>query len=335
MAVLSSAQTTTLVDIASVMDPQGRVAKVAELFQQMNPVLEDMNWIEGNLPTGHRIFARTGMPTVYERGIGEGVVGSKSTFAPSDEQCAILEAISEVDIDAAKINGNTNEYRLLQAKGFMESMNQRQAQLLFYGNVATNVKAYTGLTPRYNSLSGTTSQNVISAGSVSGGDGASIWIVVWGPDTVTGIYPKGSQAGLFHENLGEQLIQTGTGIGTGRLKAFVDRYQWKCGLAVPNWQYAARLCNIDVSAVVADTSGATIKLIEGMIRLTHRIPNLQAGRAVFYCSRSVRAALDVQALNKTSSQLTLENIGGKLITTFRGIPLKTCDQLLETEATVS
>lgn len=334
MAVLTSGAS-TLIDIATAMDPQGRIAKVAELFTQMNPILEDETWIEGNLPTGHRVVQRTGLPTVYERGLNEGVVASKSTFAPIDEACAILEAISEVDVDLANLNGNSPEYRLLQAKGFIESMNQRQAQLLFYGNVATNPKAYTGLTPRYNSLSGATSQNVISAGSVSGGDGASIWLIGWGPDTVTGIYPKASRAGLFHEDLKEQLIQTGTGIGTGRLKAYVDRYQWKCGLAVPNWQYAARLCNIDVSAVVADTSGATIKLIEGMIRLTHRIPNLGACRPVFYCSRSVRAALDVQALNKTSSQLTLENVGGKPITMFRGIPVKTCDQLLETEATVS
>jgi hypothetical protein len=36
----------------------------------MNDVLEDAVFVEGNLPTGHRVSIRTGLPAVYFRQIG-------------------------------------------------------------------------------------------------------------------------------------------------------------------------------------------------------------------------------------------------------------------------
>lgn len=48
----------SLVDAAKRMDPDGKVAKIAELLHQSNPLLDDMQWIEGNLPTGHRTTIR-------------------------------------------------------------------------------------------------------------------------------------------------------------------------------------------------------------------------------------------------------------------------------------
>jgi hypothetical protein len=331
MAVLSNAAL-NLADIATRLDPDGKVATIVELFTQQNPILQDMGWIEGNLPTGHRTTVRTGLPGVSLRALNSGVTPSKSTTAQIDEGCAIIEAFSEVDVDLVKLNGNEPQYRLSEGQAFIEAMNQQQAQLLFYGNANTNPLAFNGLAPRYNSLTGGTSQNIITGGG-SGSDNTSVWLVVWGPNTVTGIYPKGSQAGLLHEDLGEQVIQTGTGLATGRLKAYVDRWQWKCGLVVRDWRYAVRLCNIDVSNLATE-AGAT-DLIKGMVKMIHRVPALGMGRPVFYCSRTTREMLDIQAMNKASNQLTIDTVAGKPVTSLRGIPIQTCDQILETEATVA
>jgi hypothetical protein len=117
------------------------------------------------------------------------------------------------------------------------------------------------------------------------------------------------------------------------MKALVDRWQWKCGLAVRDWRYAVRICNIDVSNLVAESSAADLTKL--MIRAIHRIPSLGLGKPTFYVNRTVRQMLDIQALNKASSQITVDNFSGKLITKFRGIPVETCDQILETEAAVS
>lgn len=331
MATLA-ATNLTLSDWAKRLDPGGSIPLIAEMLSQMNPILEDMVWKEGNLPTGHRVVQRTELPSVSARRINEAISPSKSTTVQSDESCAMLEALSTVDVDLAMLNGNTPAFRLSEAQAFVEAMQQTFAGYLFYGNAALNPERFTGFMPRYASLSGSTATNVLNGGG-AGSDNASILLTVWGDNTVHGIYPKGSKAGLVHENLGEQLIQSSTGISTGMLKAFVDRWQWKCGLAVKDWRYVVRTANIDVSNLVAESSAAD--LVKSMIKMIHRIPSLSMGKPVFYVPRSVREMLDIQALNKATYGITIETFDGKPITMFRGIPVKTCDQMLETEAAVA
>lgn len=331
MATLAS-NVATLADHAKRLDPDGKVPMIVELLRQRNAILDDMLWKEGNLPTGHRTTVRIGLPTVTARRLNEGVVPSKSTTAQIDEQCAMFEAISEVDADLVKLNGNDAGFRLSEAAAFIEAMNQTMAQTLFYGNASITPEYFTGFAPRYASLSGTNAQNILSAGGL-GSDNTSIWLIAWGENTVSGIYPKASKAGLIHEDLGEQMIQTGVGIGTGRMKAFIDRWQWKCGLAVRDWRYAVRIANIDVSNLVSESGAAD--LIKLMIKAIHRLPDLSSGRPVFYCNRTVREMLDIQALNKASYQLNIDNVDGKPVTKFRGIRIETCDQILESESVVA
>jgi hypothetical protein len=71
----------TLADWAKRLDPDGKVPAVAELLSQSNEILEDAVFQEGNLPTGHRVIIRTGLPTAYWRSINQGIPTSKSTTA--------------------------------------------------------------------------------------------------------------------------------------------------------------------------------------------------------------------------------------------------------------
>lgn len=324
----------TLLDWANRIDPKGKIATVVEMLGQTNEVLSDMQWIEGNLPTGHRTTVRTALPTVGFRQLNQGVTPTKSSTAQIDENAAIMEAMCEVDVDLAKLNGDVAAFRLSEARAFMEAMNQKMAYSLFYGNAGTDPEQFYGLAPRYNDTNGNTGENIIDAGG-SGSDNASIWLVCWGNDTLHGIFPKGSQAGLVHEDLGEQLIQTATGIGTGRMKAYVDRWQWKCGIAVRDWRYAVRIANVDISAVIADGAGSSVKLMEYMTKAIHRIPSLGMGRSAFYMNRTLREMLDIQAAQKAYVQLSVGQEEGKLKTSFRGIPLRTVDALTEAETRVT
>jgi hypothetical protein len=132
-------------------------------------------------------------------------------------------------------------------------MNQTMAQTLFYGNTAVNPERFMGLAPRFSAISGAdNAQNIIDAGG-TGSDNTSVWLVVWGTNTVFGIYPKGSKAGLFHEDLG--LIDA-FDANNNRYRAYADRWQWKCGLHVKDWRYVVRICNIDVSDLVGITDHA-------------------------------------------------------------------------------
>ena len=58
------------------------------------------------------------------------------------------------------------------------------------------------------------------------------------------------------------------------------------------------------------------------------------GRAAFYCDRTVLEYLDLQASNKTNVLLQQQQWDGMPVTTYRGIPFRCCDALLDTEARV-
>lgn len=324
----------TLADWAKRLDPDGKVPDIVELLSQTNDILKDMLWKEGNLPTGHRTTVRTGLPTVAWRLLNQGVQPSKSTTAQIDEACGMLEAWSEVDKDLAELNGNTNAFRLSEAQSFIEAMNQEMAQTLFYGNSGTAPEEFTGLAARYSSLSANNGQNIVSGGG-SGSDNSSIWLVCWGGQTVHGIFPKGSKAGLIHEDHGEVTVEVTAGIAGNRMRAYQDRWQWKCGIALRDWRYVVRIPNIDISNLVAKSSAAD--LFDLMIKAIHRVVNMNLGKPVFYMNRTVFEMLDIQRRDDVISggQLTFEQSDGKLSYAFRGIPVRICDALLESESAVS
>lgn len=330
----------TLADWAKRVDPEGRVPVVAELLSQSNEILEDCVFKEGNLPTGERVVIRTGLPTVYWRALNQGIPNSKSTTAQVDEACGILEARSEVDKDLAMLNGNTAQFRLSEDQAFLEAMNQTQASTLFYGNPGTDPKQFLGLAPRYSSLSAANAQNILSAGG-SGSDNTSVFLVVWGDNTVYCPFPKGSKAGLIHEDLGEQTVYNSDGT---RLQALATRYQWKNGLVVKDWRYVVRICNIDVSDLIGQTgtqaASASTALIKLMARALYRIPNMAMGRAAFYMNRTVHSGLALAAMDKSQYVLKIEQGLTQFgqpnsWLSFLGVPLRRVDALLNTEAVVS
>lgn len=336
MATLAVTQP-TLLDWAKRMDPDGKVPVVAELLSQTNEILMDAVFVQGNLPTGHRVIVRTGLPTVYWRTLNAGVPTSKSTTAQVDEGCGMMEARSHVDAKLATLHTDIGGFRMSEDAAFIEGMNQLQATTMFYGNPAADQKQYLGLSTRYGAISGAgNAQNIIDAGG-TGTDNTSVWLIVWSDQTVFCTFPKGSQAGLQHKDLGEESVQDSSG---GWYQALRTLYQWDNGLVVKDWRYAVRICNIDVSNLVTESSAAD--LLKLMIKAIARIPSLKMGRPVFYMNRTVKEMLEIQTLGKNASgsgvinNVVLDDQGklSQAMSTFRGIPIRQCDQILVTEARV-
>ena len=330
----SSSGNVTLMDFARSLDPDGKVARVVECLNQTNEILEDMAWIEGNLPTGHQSTLRSALPTAVFRKLYGGVPTSKSGRTQVVDTCGYLEARSEIDQAECELNGNTAAFRFSEAQAFLEGMNQTFASTLFYGNTAVNPERFHGLTARYNAISagGNMKQNIINGGGATANGQNSIWLVGWGEQTVAGIFPKASKAGITQEDLG--LIDAFDS-SNNRYRAYAEHWRWNCGLTVKDWRYAVRICNLDQAGVVADTTGATYKMIEYMARAVARIPSLKLCRPVFYVNRTMKEMLGIMAMNKSVAALALTEGLGQFNTTFQGIPIRLCDQLLSTEAVVS
>lgn len=351
----------TLVDVAKSFDPQGNVAVVAELLNQSNEIIQYMPFNEGNLPTGHKAVVRAGLPAVTLRRFYQGVTPSKSGRATIEDVCAMQEGRNEIDKDLAELNGNVNAFRLSESMAFVEAMGQAFAAQIVYGDTTLNKDGVLGLTPRYNNIANVngvafnTAANIINAGGTST-DNTSVWLVVWGKETVTGIFPKASRAGLEQEDLG---VQDAFDANNLRYRAYMERWVWKYGLHLKDWRYAVRIANISVSDLVgqintqsnAIPSPATL-LLKLMAKAMARIPSMGMGTATFLASRTVKEMLSIQAMDKGQNVLAVEPgmnqfgavspgsvagtgtgiRGGKL--TFLGVPILTVDAISNAEAKV-
>ena len=321
----SYSQAVTLADIARRLEPGGKVDKIVEMLSQTNEVLEDMLFVEGNLPTGHKSTIRTGLPAVAWRMLNYGVQPDKSTTVQVTDSCGMLESYAEIDKALADLNDNTAAFRLSEDRAFLEAMNQEMASTLFYGNTSENPERFLGLSARYSSKDDKVAKNamnVLDAGGGSSGRCTSIWLVAWGENTVHGIYPKGSKAGFQHKDLGEVTLQDADG---GMYQGYRTHYKWDIGLTVRDWRYAVRIANIDSSGLNG------VPLMELMIEASERLPNKNLGRPVFYMNRKLRTALRMQMLKKSNVYLGWGEAAGKAVLNFDDIPVRHCDAILNNE----
>lgn len=338
----------TYADWAKRLDDGYRVASIIELLSQTNEILDDMLVVEGNLPTGHKTTVRTGLPQATWRLLNQGVPNAKSTTAQIVDTCGNLETYSVIDKDIADLNGNTAEFRLSESRAFLEGMSQQVAATLVYGNQFVNPERFTGFAPRYstvNTANSQTANNVLDAGG-TGSTNTSIWICVWGADTNHATFPKGKMTGLQSRDMGEWPVSDANG---NTYQAYREHFKWEIGLVQRDWRYMVRIANIDITQLTGVSAANLINLlVRGIYKLptqpvsagtvqTSDTPAVRAdmGQTVIYCNRVVRTYLDLQAMNKTNVLLRIEEFDGKPITTFRGIPVRTVDAVLNNEARVT
>lgn len=329
----------TLLDVLGEIAPDGSQFDTAEILTQATEVLEDMTWMEGNLVTGHRDAVRTALPTPSFRAINEGVPVTKGASAPIEETCALLEDFSQCDRELALLSGNVARYRLQQARQHIIGFAHTMATNVFYGNAATNPKGFTGLAPRFNSLSTSTSQtanNIINAGG-TGSALRSIWLVGWSSDTVTGLYPKNTIGGLQHEDATSpapgsdaQALQDASG---NLYMGYRDHWVWRCGLMVKDWRYAVRIANIDPTLLTYNNATGPI-LQDLMIQALERIQSLGGVRPAFYAPRTITGFLRRQAVSTKNQFLNIGEVGDKVMS-FGGVPIRRVDALNTNEAQVS
>jgi hypothetical protein len=180
-------------------------------------------------------------------------------------------------------------------------------------------------------LSAESGDNIIVGGG-SGSDNTSIWLVCWGPNTCHGIYPKGSQAGLKHHDLGEVTLEDAA---SGKYQGYRTHYKWDIGMSLRDWRYVVRIPNIDVSNLTKDASGSSAALVDLMVQAVEKLPNVNLGRCVFYGNRTISSILRRQITNTSNVRLSMDEVAGKRVMSFDGIPFRRNDAILNTEAVVA
>ncbi|KKM18433.1 hypothetical protein LCGC14_1665710, partial [marine sediment metagenome] len=86
------ARNPTLLDLSKVLDPDGKIANIVEILNETNEELEDITFIEGNLPTGHRSTIRSGIPQPTWRKLYGGIQPTKGTNVQITDNTGMLNA---------------------------------------------------------------------------------------------------------------------------------------------------------------------------------------------------------------------------------------------------
>jgi hypothetical protein len=345
------ASTISLIDMMRSTGAEG-AADVAEVLNRLSPVYRNAMSVECNDGTRHKHKIRTGLPSVTWGRLYQGIPQSKSGFAMVEDTTGFVEGRSSVDTRELEIAKNPALLRQQEADGQIEAMTQAIETGIFYGDVTTTPEQFKGLAARYNTLATGSAPSAASAqvinGGGSGSNNCSIWVVTWSDAATTLLYPQGTTGGINRKDMGEQRVLDANGNAY-----FVkeELFRAHVGLAVKDWRYNARICNINATnrdAGSVDLYGLLRKAfyqLQGVYQTALRTQdgkvneNASAeGRTVIYMNRATLAALDALGTNgsaNTALRLTTMELEGRTVTAYRGIPIEVTDALLDTETAVA
>jgi hypothetical protein len=322
-----------IIDVMKRTEDGQQIASVIELLKQTNGILDDAVAVECNMGSTHRHTTRTGLPEVAWGRLYQGTPQSKSSTQQVDDTTGFLEAMSTVDTRLLALSPNPGALRLSEATSFLEAMNQEMATGIFYHDTATTPEKFKGLAARFSATGGGGAGNQIVKAGGAGSDNTSIWFVTWGDQYCQMLYPKGSKAGIQREDCGKQRVLDAAG---NPYYVEEEKFTWHLGMAVKDWRYVSRIANIDVS----NMAGGSVDLYKFMRQAYYKLQNRRApgGRMAIYCNRDVLEALDGLATNAGASdnftRLRPMEIEGKEVLTYRGIPIRETDAILNTETLV-
>lgn len=329
-----------LLDVYKRQDPDGGIADVIEMLMELNPMMQDAYAVECNNGTTHRHSVRTGLPSVAWGKLYKGIAQSKSTFAQVDDATGFVEGMSTVDKRLLDLSGNPAAVRLSEARGFIEAIAQEVQSTLIYGNSNSSPEEFMGLAPRFNDKSASNGNQIIDGGG-TGSDNTSIWMVTWADHACHTVYPSGTKAGVVREDKGEQRVLDGNG---NPYYVMEEMFTQNIGLALKDWRYVSRIANIDVSDMRAGSVDMFKLLRQGYWALQNRrMP--KGGKICIYANSDVCEALDAQSTPTSATsggattpgalRITRDEVQGEEVMSYRGIPIRETDALLNTEAQVT
>ena len=316
----------TLVEVAKRLAPDGTQARIAEVLTEKNDILNDIPFRAANDTFVNKTIRRSQEPAGQWRKLNEGIANAFSKTTVKWDVIGLLESRWQHDVEIIDNMPDPKQARNDENVAHINGMGKTMATALIYGTTTVTPEKFNGLAIRMNDISA--SKTVVSQGG-SGGDTTSIYIVDWGPDTVHGIYPKNSVAGLDHQNLGVQIV-TDDDAGSNQFRAYVDWFTWRMGLAVKNPKSIGRYCNIEAAATASANIFDEDNLIKTIIQMTNG-PGMR-----IYVNKTIMAQMWIRLKDKTNVHFTrLDGLdAGGAPMAFNGIPIRQVDAILDAEVVV-
>jgi hypothetical protein len=326
----------SLKDILAAKDPNGQLAKVAEILQQSNTMVEDMPMMEGLLEVGDQITVRSQLGSPGWKRFNEYASPSVAKTNQVTELTGHIEDWSQIDCDLVDKSADPAGFMLRDARPKMMAMGQEVVSTAIYGNASVDPKTFTGFMPRLSTLNTTYMSGdpvVLNAGGTTAGAQASILLIGWGEDLIHGIYPKGSTGGLKFDNKGKVTSEQ-----DGKfLDVYRSKFSQDIGLAVRDYRYMVRIANIDVASLstIGTSAETAANLYTMLLDALSYIPHPEQSNLVIYAPRIVWSAMSRQAAKSGNAPANTSIKDRGLIFDIFGVPFKRQDAMLETESVIA
>ncbi len=327
-----------LIDLYKRQGRSGKILPVIEALTQLNVLMRDAYVQEANEGAKHKSIIRTGLPTPTWGKLYQGIPQSKSGTQQVEDVSGFVEGLSTIDSRILRDMKNGKELRADEGAAWLEAIAQEVQTNFFYSDTSTTPERFKGLAARYDTMTNT---NVIDAGG-SGSDNTSIWLVTWGRGRTGLFYPEGTQGGIQRDDKGEHPFTDDLG-NTYFVKH--EEFRQHVGVTVGDWRYNVRIANLDVS----DMQAGTVDLYKWLRKALYKFeptfadmkdnsnlpnPYLRGGKTVIYMNRTVLEALDAQSTNDAKLELRPSDLEGQMITTYRNIPIRPTDAIINAESRV-
>ena len=301
----------TLGELLSVYEGDEVDPTVVHTILDVQPLFDQAPMLPANNGNSNITQVITKYPELQSRGYNEGVDPAKFAQNTRVDTCGMFAGYSVIDAKMLKQNGNSAAWRAKQETAFIRGFTHGMATRIFQDSQKKDVRSFDGFQVRYNKIN----DQVIDFGG-KGTNLTDIWLINWDPALVHLIHPAKGLAGLqtFDRGEGDAYDKAGK-----RFRAVLTDFEWDVGLAVEDPAQVIRIANVDVDALKNYETAPS--LINTLIEALERVPEGAGGQAAFYMGQSVRGALRLQINNHKNVQLTQENIAGRMVTAFDGVPI--------------
>ncbi|GLO70342.1 hypothetical protein MACH17_18590 [Phaeobacter inhibens] len=339
MATLTQS-TLSLVDDMKLRGVDGKYQIIEALNDTSQDILTDFMWEECNDGTKHIHGIRTGLPSVAWGALYQGIPQSKSASQQVTDTTGFVEGLSSVDTRLLKVAKDEALLRSSEGRSFEEAMAQELVSALFYHNSATNPRLPKGLGARFGALANSGAGNQIVDAGGTGSDNTSIWFVEWSDHGVKALYPQGTEMGIHQEDKGEQKAWDENGDPFFVKEELIEAH---LGFAVKDWRRVARVANIDISELKAGNVDLYGFARQAYYKLhNRRVSKVRDQNAtsnlVMYANKDIIEAMDAigtnSGANDNFTRLRPMELQGKEIMSYRTMPIRETDALLNTEARV-
>jgi len=286
------------------------------------------------------------LPVASNRNWNQGIQPTASKNTPLNDPIALFEDYSEVDKDLWEIQNDPNMWRADQDMNHIEGLFQLMESQLFYGSLANGAAGFNGLATRFNNLESypngdqSWQPNVWNGGQATGNT-TSAWMIEFGDDSVYGIYPPNTPAGLTVRDLGEMTKETSASTGAGPSLNYMYQVlrtmlRWYMGIQIADERAVQRICNINPIALSSGDFDENI-----FIEAKNWLPrNGEGSGTVILVNRQLKTQIDIRAVSQKINAYTYFNsqetdVFGRSVTKFQNIPIYVAEKILPTETVVS